>query len=81
MVLNANAAIRSAVAEDVGPAVLSVITVRDDLADGRVVEVAVKGADMRRQLRAVWPKGSPVTGAVKHLLQIAARIPVQGSGR
>ena len=78
MVLDANVAIRSAVTEGVGPAVLSAITVRDDLAEGRMVEVAVKGAEMRRRLRAVWQKGRPLTGAGKDLLQIAARTPPQG---
>ena len=78
MVLDANAAIRSAVAEGVGPAVLSVITVRDDLAEGRMVEVSVKGAEMRRRLRAVWQKSRPLTGADKDLLQIAARTPPRG---
>ena len=78
MVLDANAAIRSAVAEGVGPAVLSVLTVRDDLAEGRMVEVAVKGAEMRRRLRAVWQKNRPLTGAGKDLLQIAARTPPRG---
>ena len=78
MVLDANAAIRSAVAEGVGPAVLSVLTVRDDLAEGRMVEVSVKGAEMRRRLRAVWQKSRPLTGADKDLLQIAARTPPRG---
>jgi DNA-binding transcriptional LysR family regulator len=75
MVLDANAAIRQAVAEGIGPAVLSAITVGDDLAEGRLVEVAVAGADMRRQLRAVWLKGHAVTGAVRDLLRIAAHTP------
>jgi len=79
MVLDANAAIRSAVAEGAGPAVLSAITVRDDLAEGRVVEVAVRGADMRCQLRAVWQKDRSLTGAAKDLLQIAAHTPPRGA--
>ena len=75
MVLDANAAIRTAVAEGVGPAVLSSITVRDDLAEDRMVEIAVRGAEMRRQLRAVWQKGRLLTGPVKDLLRIAAHTP------
>jgi len=77
MVLDANAAIRSAVVQGLGPAVLSAITVHDDLAEGRMVEVAVQGAEMRRRLRAVWRKDRSLTGPAKDLLQIAART---GSG-
>ncbi|MEW1772190.1 LysR family transcriptional regulator [Streptomyces sp. NPDC086777] len=71
MVLDANAAMRSAVAEGAGPAVLSAVTVQDDLAEGRIVEVPVAGADLHRRLRAVWPKGRPLAGAVEELLRIA----------
>lgn len=73
MVLDANVAVRKAVAEGAGPAVLSAVSVRDDLAEGRIVEVPVTGADLRRRLRAVWPKDRPLTGAVEELLRIAAR--------
>ncbi|MFF3559677.1 LysR family transcriptional regulator [Streptomyces sp. NPDC002574] len=73
MVLDANVAVRRAVAEGAGPAVLSAVSVRDDLAEGRIVEVPVTGADLRRRLRAVWPKDRPLTGAVEELLRIAAR--------
>ncbi|WP_181802110.1 LysR family transcriptional regulator [Streptomyces shenzhenensis] len=73
MVLDANAAMRSAVVEGAGPAVLSAVTVRDDLAEGRMVEIPVTGADLHRRLRAVWPKDRPLTGAVEELLRIAVR--------
>ncbi|MGW2553169.1 LysR family transcriptional regulator [Streptomyces sp. NPDC001635] len=75
MVLDANAAVRRAVAEGAGPAVLSAVTVQEELAEGRVVEVPVTGADLRRRLRAVWPKDRPPTGAVGELLRIAVRTP------
>ncbi|MEU4095952.1 LysR family transcriptional regulator [Streptomyces sp. NPDC026673] len=71
MVLDANVAVRRAVAEGAGPAVLSAVSVRDDLAEGRVVEVPVTGVDLRRRLRAVWPKDRRLTGAVEELLRIA----------
>ncbi|MEU6320815.1 LysR family transcriptional regulator [Streptomyces sp. NPDC047009] len=71
MVLDANAAMRSAVAEGAGPAVLSAVTVQEDLAEGRIVEVPVAGVDLHRQLRAVWPKDRRLTGAVEELLRIA----------
>ncbi|MGW2933095.1 LysR family transcriptional regulator [Streptomyces sp. NPDC001156] len=71
MVLDANAAMRSAVVEGAGPAVLSAVTVEEDLAEGRIVEVPVTGVDLHRQLRAVWPKDRRLTGAVEELLRIA----------
>jgi DNA-binding transcriptional LysR family regulator len=71
MVLDANAAIRTAVAAGAGPAVLSAVTAREDLADGRLVEVPVTGADLRRRLRAVWSRDRRLTAATDELLRIA----------
>ncbi|GAA1313921.1 LysR family transcriptional regulator [Planotetraspora silvatica] len=73
MVLDANAAIRAAVVAGVGPAVLSVITVREELTEGRLLEVPVAGVDLHRRLRAVWPKGRRLTGSAEELLSIASR--------
>jgi DNA-binding transcriptional LysR family regulator len=73
MVLDANVAMRAAVAQGAGPAVLSAVTVREDLADGRLVEVPVAGVDLHRRLRAVWPKGRRLVGAADELLRIAVR--------
>ncbi|SEO79173.1 LysR family transcriptional regulator [Actinacidiphila rubida] len=73
MVLDANAAVRSAVIEGAGPAVLSAVSVQEDLANGRIVEVPVSGADLHRQLHAVWPEDRALTGAGGELLQIALR--------
>lgn len=73
MVLDANAAVRSAVAEGAGPAVLSEVTMRADLAEGRVVEVPVAGADLHRRLHAVWAAGHSLTGPAEELLRIAVR--------
>lgn len=80
MVLDANAAVRAAVVAGVGPAVLSAVTVRDELAGGRVVEVPVAGVDLRRRLHAVWPEGRPPTGAAAYLLEIAVRRPSDAGG-
>lgn len=66
-------AVRSAVADGVGPAVLSVLAVDSDLAEGRLVEVAVDGLDLRRQLRAVWPGGRRLIGSAAELLAVALR--------
>ena len=73
MVLDANAAMRSAVVAGAGPAVLSAVTVREDLAEGRMVEVPIVGVDLHRRLRAVWPKGRQLAGAAEDLLRIAVR--------
>jgi molybdate transport repressor ModE-like protein len=66
-------AVRSAVADGAGPAVLSVLAVDADLTDGRLVEVAVDGLDLRRQLRAVWPGGRRLIGSAAELLSVALR--------
>jgi DNA-binding transcriptional LysR family regulator len=77
MVLDANAPIRAAVADGAGPAVLSALTVQEDLAAGRIVEVPVADADLHRRLHAVWPKDRRLTGAATELLRIAGA----GTGR
>lgn len=66
-------AVRSAVADGAGPAVLSVLAIDADLTDGRLVEVAVAGLDLRRQLRAVWPGGRRLIGSAAELLSVALR--------
>lgn len=73
MVLDANAAIRAAVVAGAGPAVVSVVTMRKELAEGRVLEVPVTGADLRRPLHAVWPKDHRLTSTAEELLLIASR--------
>ena len=69
--LSTTAAVRAAVAAGAGPAVLSDLGVGDDVAAGRLVLVAVRGADLTRQLRAVWPAGQRPTGPARDLLAIA----------
>jgi DNA-binding transcriptional LysR family regulator len=66
-------AVRTAVAAGSGPAVLSVLAVDTDLAEGRLVEVAVDGIDLHRQLRAVWPAGRRLMGSAAELLAVALR--------
>jgi DNA-binding transcriptional LysR family regulator len=70
MVLDANAAVRSAAA-GAGPAVLSAAIMQADLADGRVVEVPVHGIDLHRRLHAVWARGNRPSGPAEALLGIA----------
>jgi DNA-binding transcriptional LysR family regulator len=71
IVLDVNAAVRSAAAASIGPAVLSAATVEDDLALGHLVEIRLADAELRRKLRAVWPKTRPLPPAAETLLRIA----------
>jgi DNA-binding transcriptional LysR family regulator len=73
MVLDANAAVRAAVTDGAGPAVLSTVSVQEDLAAGRVVEVPVAGVDLHRRLHAVWAEDRQLSGAADALLRIALR--------
>jgi DNA-binding transcriptional LysR family regulator len=72
--LAATTAIRQAVMAGAGPAVLSQLAVRDDVDAGRLVRVRTSGRiDLRRELRGVWPAGSPPAGPARLLLDIARR--------
>lgn len=77
--LSSTAAVRSAVAAGAGPAALGAYAVRDDLATGRLVPVAVEGLDLTRRLHAVWRGGPhPPQGPARDLVAHAAA--VSGSG-
>jgi molybdate transport repressor ModE-like protein len=69
--LSTSSAVRSAAAAGAGPAVLSDLAVRDDIAAGRLVRVPVRGVDLTRQLRAVWPTAQRLSPPARHLLQLA----------
>ncbi len=71
--LSTSSGVRSAVAAGAGPAVLSDLAVRDDVAAGRLVQVAVRGVDLTRQLRAVWPQRQRLAGASADLLSLIAQ--------
>ena len=67
--LSSAAAVRAAVLAGAGPAVMSRLTVADDLAVGRLATVAVPELDLRRELRAIWVGGrTPPGGAIRELL-------------
>jgi DNA-binding transcriptional LysR family regulator len=67
--LSSAAAIRAAVVAGSAPTVMSRLAVADDLALGRLREVATSGLDLRRALRAIWIGGrTPPAGAVRDLL-------------
>lgn len=71
--LSSSSAVRTAVAAGAGPAVLSDLAVRDDVAAGRLVRIGVRGLDLDRRLRAVWPVAQPLRGPAADLLRLAGQ--------
>lgn len=69
--LGSNAAVKGAVMAGVGPAVLSIRAVQEELRAGQLHEVAVTGIDLSRPLFAVWPRGRALGAASRTLLSIA----------
>jgi DNA-binding transcriptional LysR family regulator len=69
--LSTTTAIRGAAVGGSAPAVLSELTVRADLAAGRLVQVPVTGLTLRRRLRAIWPRGVVLEGAARALVEMA----------
>lgn len=73
MSLATEAAVRSAVARGVAPAVLSELTVLDDARLGRIVAVPIGPAAVRRPLVAIWRGDArDLIGARRHLVEVAA---------
>ncbi|MDP9866983.1 MULTISPECIES: LysR family transcriptional regulator [Streptosporangium] len=68
--LGSNAAVKGAAREGAAPAVLSGYAVEAELATGRLAEVATRGIDLERRLRAVWRRGRTPTGPAATLLKI-----------
>ncbi|MCX2711840.1 LysR family transcriptional regulator [Mycolicibacterium sp. J2] len=67
--LSSAAAVRAAVLASQAPTVMSRLAVADDLAFGRLREVATPELDLHRELRAIWVGGrTPPAGAVRDLL-------------
>ncbi|GAA4524933.1 LysR family transcriptional regulator [Amycolatopsis samaneae] len=71
--LGSASAVRNAVISGAGPAVISALDVAREVADRRLVPVAVDGVDLGRALRAVWPAGRRLTGPAAELLALAIR--------
>ena len=71
--LGSSTALRSAVRSGAGPALLSEFVVADDRATGALVEVAVSGLDLHRELRAVWRSAEQPSGTAAALLRHALR--------
>ena len=69
--LSTTGAVVAAVAAGAGPAMLSQLAVRDEVATRRVTEVDVDGVRFDRKLRAVWPRGQRPGGPARDLLHIS----------
>ncbi|MBF6331240.1 LysR family transcriptional regulator [Nocardia transvalensis] len=70
--LSSTTAIKTAVAEGLGPAILSSLAVNTELSDGTLVSPPLSGLNLRRPLRAIWPKAQRLTGPARDLLTIAS---------
>lgn len=72
--LSSLAAIRAAVLAGAGPAVMSQLSVADDLTLGRMQVIPVADLDLTRSIRAIWLGGrTPPPGATRDLLRHIAR--------
>jgi len=77
--LSSTTAIKHAVAAGSGPAVLSSLAIAGELSTGALVEASVRADPggralvLRRDLRAVWPTGQPLSGPARDLYGIAHR--------
>lgn len=71
--LSSTTAIKNAVADGSTPAVLSSLAVAGELASGTLVAVGVRGLSLERRLSAVWPRGRPLSGPARDLVELAAR--------
>lgn len=73
--LSSTTAIKAAVGSGIGPAVLSWLAVADDVAAGRLVAVPTAGADLRRALRVVWPRGRRLSPVLRDVVAVASAAP------
>ncbi|WP_436788824.1 LysR substrate-binding domain-containing protein, partial [Yinghuangia sp. YIM S10712] len=73
--LASTTALKAAAVSGAGPAVLSSLAVADDLAAGRLIAVDVADLELRRALRAVWPRGTHPTGPARELLALTKTYP------
>ena len=79
--LTTTTAVRQAVAAAAGPAVLSLLAIREALVAGMLTVVPVPGLDLSRRLRAVWAgSAQPPAGPARDLVFVAARLGAPGEG-
>ncbi|MFJ3305666.1 LysR family transcriptional regulator [Streptomyces sp. NPDC086549] len=68
--LSSTTAVKASAVSGAGPAVLSELAVREELAMRRLVSIPVDGVSLARELRAVWPTGHRPTGPARELLSL-----------
>ncbi len=66
--LASTTAIKAAVADGIGAGVVGRAAVTREVAEGRLVAVAVADLDLRRAIRAVWPRATSLSPAGRRLL-------------
>ena len=67
--VSTTASVRAAVLAAAAPAVISELAVAEDLAAGRLIEIAAPELDLRRVLRAIWDgTPEPPAGAARDLI-------------
>lgn len=66
--LGSTSAVREAVINGSSPCVISRLAVSADLANGMLVEIDIPGLRIRRELRAVWRVGTPLSRLARDLL-------------
>ncbi len=71
--LNSVAAVKAAVLGSDAPAVLSSLSVAQELVDGRLTRIEVEKVSMPRDLRAIWPRGTALRGPARDLVTLAAQ--------
>ena len=74
-VLGSNAAVRVAVTAGAGPAALSELAVRTQLASGELLRVPFEGQGISRPLTAVWAGPRRLSGVAAELVAVAAAKP------
>lgn len=74
MELGSTTAIKAAVMNGVGPAVVSALAVQAELRAGELVAVSCQGLRLERMIRVIWAPSRPPSSAAARLLAIAARV-------
>jgi DNA-binding transcriptional LysR family regulator len=69
--LGSSAAIRTSVLAGVGPAVLSSLSVADEINSGRLHEISVCDLELHRNLHAVWKSPKSLDGPAGALVRLA----------
>ncbi|WP_370181849.1 LysR family transcriptional regulator [Rhodococcus wratislaviensis] len=73
--LHSNTAVKVAVSGGEYAAVLSELTVRQELRDGRLIEVPLADLDLTRSLHAIWRSSTRIRGSAGDFLALAAPSP------